>query len=174
MQENENNQNFLESTVINEMIQNLEVLEDKCKSANLEEIVEHRIRQLAYSKILCSVYEKDITYLIKAYTNLSMAYLEISYFEQAQEHILKALQMYENINDDLGIATKEYQIKILIILAKCYMENSKLAAALAICQKCLKMNQTLLGEDHVSNADIIYVLANVDLFNLDKYKNEKL
>jgi tetratricopeptide (TPR) repeat protein len=158
---NEIKENFLENAVVNEIQQNIDVLEDKCKSASGEEIVDMRIRQLAYSKILCNVYDKDITGLIKAYTNLAIAYLEICYFEQAQEHILKALQLYENINDDLGLATKEYQIKILINLAKCYMENNKLTAALAICQKCLKMNQTLLGDDHVSNGDIIYVLAKV-------------
>ena len=167
MIENELNDNFIESAVVNEMFQNINVLEEKCKSCNGEEIVEIRIRQLAYCKILCNVYEKDIIHMIKAYTNLAISYLDINYFEQAQEHILKSLQLYENINDDLGIATKEYQIKILIILAKCYMENNKLTAALAICQKCLKMNQTLLGEDHISNGDIIYVLAKVIFINLD-------
>lgn len=157
-------ENFLEAAVVKEMLQNIEVLEDKCKTATGDETVDMRIRQLAYSKILYNVYNKDITFLIKGYTNLAIAYLDIAYFEQAQEHILKALQLYENISDDLGIATKEYQIKILINLAKCYMENNKLTAALAICQKCLKMNQTLLGDDDLSNGDIIYVLAKVSMF----------
>jgi len=119
-----------------------------------------------------------VSYLIKAYTQLGISYLDINYFEQAQEHLLNAFKLNENITDDLSISNKEYQIKILINLAKCYMENDKLTAALAISQKSLKINQTLLGEDHVSNGDIYYVLAKVRIFYfnqlLDQYKTQKL
>lgn len=156
-----NSENFLEVSVVNEIIQNIEQLEAKCKGQAGEEIVDMRIRALAYSKIICNVYGKDITYLIKGYTNLAIAYLDIEYFEQAQEHLIQAFKLNENLNEDLSLSNKEYQIKILINLAKCYMENDKLPAGLAICQKSLKMNQTLFGEDHVSNADIFYVLAKV-------------
>jgi tetratricopeptide (TPR) repeat protein len=157
-------ENFLEASVVNEMIQNIEQLEAKCKGQSGEEVVDMRIRALAYSKILCNVYAKDITYLIRGYTNLAVAYLDIYYFEQAQEHLIQAFKLNENLNEDLSLSNKEYQIKILINLAKCYMENDKLPAGLAICQKSLKMNQTLFGEDHVSNADIFYVLAKVISF----------
>jgi tetratricopeptide (TPR) repeat protein len=160
-QSNQSSDNFLEVSVINEIIQNIEQIENKCKGCVGEEIVDMRIKQLAYSKILCNVYSKDITYLIKAFTQLGISYLDINYFEQAQEHLLNAFKLNENLNDDMTLNTKEYQIKILINLSKCYMENDKLTAALAICQKSLKMNQTLLGEDHVSNGDIFYVLAKV-------------
>jgi tetratricopeptide (TPR) repeat protein len=157
-----NTDNFLEMSVVNEIIQNIEQLENKCKSLHSgEEVVDNRIRQLAFSKILCHVYNKDVTYLIKAFTNLGISYLDIGYFEQAQEHLLNAFKLNENVSDDLSTSSKEYQIKILINLSKCYMENDKLTAALAICQKSLKMNQTVLGSDHVSNADIYYVLAKV-------------
>lgn len=44
---------------------------------------------------------------------------------------------------------------------RCYLENNKISPALSITEKSLKMNQTLFGEDHVSNADIYYVLAKV-------------
>ena len=56
---------------------------------------------------------------------------------------------------------KEYQIKILINLAKCYLENEKLESALQISERSLKMNQTLFGENHISNEDIYYVLTKV-------------
>ena len=172
------NDNFLEISVIKEIVQNIELLEAKCKGNVGEEVVDNRIRQLAFSKILCNVYGKDVSYLIKAYTQLGISYLDINYFEQAQEHLLNAFKLNENITDDLSISNKEYQIKILINLAKCYMENDKLTAALAISQKSLKINQTLLGEDHVSNGDIYYVLAKVRIFYfnqlLDQYKTQKL
>ncbi len=154
-------ENFLEVSVINEIIQNIDEIENKYKTCIGQEVVDARIKQLAYAKILCNVYAKDINYLIKAYTQLGISYLDINYFEQSQEHLLNAFKLNENSTDNMSLSTKEYQIKILINLSKCYMENDKLTAALAICQKSLKMNQTLLGENHVSNADIYYVLAKV-------------
>jgi tetratricopeptide (TPR) repeat protein len=154
-------QNFLEISVISEIIQNIENIENKCKGCIGEDIVNERIKQLAYAKMLCNVYEKDVTYLIKAYTQLGIAYLDINYFEQAQEHLFTAFKLNESLTDDLNLNMKEYQIKILINLSKCYLENNKTSAAIAICQRSLKMNQTLFGEDHVSNADIYYVLAKV-------------
>jgi len=155
---------FLENSIVNELIHNIDSIDTQCRGKIGEEIVEFRIKQLAYSKILCNVYEKDMMYIIKSYTQLGISYIDISYFEQAQEHLLNAFKLIENINDDVIISSKEYQIKILINLAKCYLENGKTSAAFSICEKSLKINQTLMGEDHVSNADIYYVLAKV--FNL--------
>jgi tetratricopeptide (TPR) repeat protein len=156
-----NEKNFLEISVIKELIQNIDSIENKCKGLIGEEIVDLRIKQLAYSKLLTNVYNKDIMYLIKAYTQLGISYLDINYFEQAQEHLLNAFKLNDIINDDLNISSKEYQIKILINLAKCYLENGKPTAALSICEKSLKTNKSLLGDNHVSNADIYYVLAKV-------------
>ena len=70
----------------------------------------------------------------------------------------------------MNISSKEYQIKILINLAKCYLENGKTQAAFSICEKSLKINQTLMGDDHVSNGDIFYVLAKVK--NIFKFKKK--
>jgi tetratricopeptide (TPR) repeat protein len=161
--------NFLEVSVINEIIQNYEQIESKCKGQCGEEIVNERIKQVAYAKILCNVYNKDITYLIKAYAQLGIAYLDIEFYEQAQEHLLNAFKLNENLSDEDNLNMKEYQIKILINLSKCYLENDKLEAALQISQRSLKMNQTLFGESHVSNADIYYVLAKINT-KLKKYK----
>ena len=152
---------FLEVSVISEIIQIVEQIDSKCKDRVGEEIVNERIKQLAYSKILCNVYGKDITYLIKAYTNLGIAYLDIEYYEQAQEHLLNAFKLNENLSSDDNLSMKEYQIKILINLSKCYLESGKLETAQQISEKSLVMNKTLFGEDHVSNADIYYVLAKI-------------
>ena len=56
---------------------------------------------------------------------------------------------------------KEYQIKILINLSKCYLESQKYETAQQISERSLLMNKTLFGEDHVSNADIYYILAKI-------------
>lgn len=98
---------------------------------------------------------------LKSLNLVRLAYIDINYFEQAQEHLLNAFKLNENVSQDLNVSSKEYQIKILINLAKCYLENNKVSAALSITEKSLKMNQTLFGEEHVSNADIFYVLAKV-------------
>ena len=159
--ENEPQIDFLEVSVISEIIQIVEQIDSKCKGQIGEEIVNERIKQLAYSKILCNVYGKDITYLIKAYTNLGIAYLDIEYYEQAQEHLLNAFKLNENLSDEDNLNMKEYQIKILINLSKCYLESGKLDTAQQISEKSLTMNKTLFGEDHVSNADIYYVLSKI-------------
>ena len=150
IQDNEPQIDFLEVSVISEIIQIVEQIDSKCKGQIGEDIVNERIKQLAYSKILCNVYGKDITYLIKAYTNLGIAYLDIEYYEQAQ-------------SDD-NMSMKEYQIKILINLSKCYLEDSKgrLDIAQQISEKSLSMNKKFFGEDHVSNADIYYILSKIN------------
>ena len=164
IQENEPQIDFLEVSVISEIIQMVEQIDSKCKGQIGEEIVNERIKQLAYSKILCNVYGKDITYLIKAYTNLGIAYLDIEYYEQAQEHLLNAFKLNENLSSDDNLSMKEYQIKILINLSKCYLEDGKgrLDIAQQISEKSLAMNKTLFGEDHVSNADIYYILSRIN------------
>ena len=166
-QQEENN--FLEVSVISEIFQTIDQIESRCKGQVGEDIVNERIKQVAYAKILCNVYNKDITYLIKAYTQLGIAYYDINYFEQAQEHLLNAFKLNENLSDEDNLNMKEYQIKILINLAKCYLENDKLEAALQISERSLKMNQTLFGENHISNADIYYVLAKINT-KMKKYK----
>ena len=164
VQDNEPQIDFLEVSVISEIIQIVEQIDSKCKGQIGEEIVNERIKQLAYSKILCNVYGKDITFLIKAYTNLGIAYLDIEYYEQAQEHLLNAFKLNENLSSDDNLSMKEYQIKILIKLSKCYLEDGKgrLDVAQQISEKSLAMNKTLFGEDHVSNADIYYILSRIN------------
>ena len=63
------------------------------------------------------------------------------------------------MSSDDNMSMKEYQIKILINLSKCYLESGKLETAQQISERSLLMNKTLFGEDHVSYADIYYVLA---------------
>ena len=155
IQENEPEIDFLEDAVIREIVQIVEQIDSKCKGLVGEDIVSERIKQLAYSKMLCNIYKKDITYLIKAYTNLGIAYLDIEYYEQAQEHLLNAFKLNENLSNDDNLSMKEYQIKILINLSKCYLENKKLDIAQEISERSLLMNKTLFGEDHISNADKI-------------------
>ena len=169
VEENEPQIDFLEVSVISEIIQIVEQIDSKCKGQIGEDIVNERIKQLAYSKILCNVYGKDITYLIKAYTSLGIAYLDIEYYEQAQEHLLNAFKLNENLSTDDNLSMKESQIKILINLSKCYLESGKLETAQQISERSLSMNKTLFGEDHVSNADIYYVLAKIhtELKNYD-------
>lgn len=159
--QNEQKTNFLEVSVIAEIIQMIEQIEAKCQGKEGEEVVNERIKQVAYSKILCNVYNKDITYLIKAYAQLGIAYLNIDYFDQAQEHLLSSFKLNENLSDQNNLDMKEYQIKILINLSRCYLANNKLNPALQISERSLKMNQSLNGEYDLSNADIYYVIAKV-------------
>jgi tetratricopeptide (TPR) repeat protein len=157
-------ENFLEISIINEIYHNIEQIDYKCRGQVGDDIVNLRIRQMAYSKILVNVYGKPAQILAKSLTNLGIAYFDISYFEQATEHIFQAFKLIQNTNDDMSVGEKEFQIKVLINLSKCYMEIDKLPASLSICQKCLELNQKIFGAKHVSNADIYYVLAKVKYF----------
>ena len=55
---------------------------------------------------------------LHSYLIFRLAYIDITYFEQAQEHLLNAFKLNENVSQDLNMSSKEYQIKILINLAK--------------------------------------------------------
>ena len=154
--------NFLEISIVNEMLQIIDQIDAKCKGKIGEDIVNERVQQLAYAKLLCNIYNKDITLLIKAYANLGFAYLDIEYYEQAQEHLLNAFKLNETNSQEENLNMKEFQIKILVNLSKCYLENDKLDAAKQISERSLIMNQTLFGNDHISNADIYYVLSKVN------------
>jgi tetratricopeptide (TPR) repeat protein len=147
--------------VINDFINKFEHLDLNCTGRVGEDVVDLRIQQLTYAKLLSQVYQRDQYYLIKSYTQLGQAYLDIEYFEQAQEHLLTAYRLNSRVNDEMNIKAKEYEINISIALAKCYLETNKLSAAVSICEKCLSINKSLYGEGHISNAEIYYIFAKV-------------
>lgn len=154
------NSNFLETSVVAEIFQKLNQIETNCKGKIGEDIVTERIKQVVYAKILCNVYQKDISYLIKAYSSLGISYYDINYYPQAEEHLLNAFKLNENISKEDGKEMKEQQIKILINLAKCYLENSKESKALLIGEESLKMNKQIHNDDnHISNGDIYYIIS---------------
>lgn len=168
MQDQGENQttDFLETSVINDIKKNIENLEVQVKDKKGDEEIEIRIKQLSYAKLLVNVYEKEITYLIFGHTSLGITYLNNGYFEQAQEHLLNAFKLNERLGEEEGTATsntgtsmKEFQIKILTNLARTYLELKNVTHALNISERCLKMNQTLFGEEDVSNAEIYQILA---------------
>jgi tetratricopeptide (TPR) repeat protein len=175
-QENEENyDDFLEASVLNEMLQIIDQIEINCKDKEGQDLINERIKQYSYAKILCTIFDKDITILIKSIINLAMAYLKIDYYNQAQEHLLDALKLYEN-NNDVTENNKEMQenkIKLLINLSKCYLLNNKLETALNICKKSLNLNLSLFNEDHISNADIYYIISKINtrLHNYDESIN---
>ena len=161
IENNENDLNdFFERTTVGETIKNIENLEIQLKSStSVDESINIRVKQLAYSKILVNIYEKSPVYLIRAHANLGITYLENDYLEQAQEHLLNAFKLNENSSDTQGNDLKELQVLILINLAKCYLAFNKPNPSISISEKCLKMNKALKGEDDISNADIYYVIA---------------
>lgn len=172
--------NFLEMSVVSEIKQKIEQIESRCKGQIGEDVVNERIRQLAYSKLLCQVYGKDNKYLIKAYTELGIAYMDIKFCQQSREHLLTALKLNNIKSQEDDSEAKTYQIKILANLAKSYLEEDKslkepsdekelkkieeeqkklVETAIEISVRCLKYNQKVYGLDHISNADIYYIMA---------------
>ena len=164
---------FLEISLVPEIIHSLTQIEKKIPSLSLDEVINERIHQLAYCEILVNIYNKDISYLIKSQMNLGIAYYDKKCFSQALEHLLLASKYNEENNnnksneDDYNKENKldlmKTQIKIFIYLAKCYLETDRVDAASQIADKCLEMNKKLFKDEfHISNADIYYLKVQCD------------
>lgn len=129
-------------------------------SQNPEGQIQVRIEQLAVCKILVNIHRKDLFILVKPYTQLGEAYLNNKYYEQALDHLTTALKLNGSLFQKHE-QTKQYHSQILTLLGKCYMEAGNFKDALSLLEKSLKMNIEVLGGDHMSNAQIFTVVANV-------------
>ena len=158
----------LDSEIVNNIMEKIRNIQEKCEGNTSEETLNDRKDQLAYAKIITNIYNKDIKFLIEAHTELGICYLENDYFEQANEHLIDALKLNENLSSENNLTMKEYQIKISVNLARSYLKNGKYDEAGKLCEKILYINKILFGEDHPSNADIYYILSKVNLNN-EKY-----
>ena len=158
----------LDSEIVNNIMEKIRNIQEKCEGKTSEETLNDRKDQLAYAKIITNIYNKDIKFLIEAHTELGICYLENDYFEQANEHLIDALKLNENLSSENNLTMKEYQIKISVNLARSYLKNGKYDEAGKLCEKILYINKILFGEDHPSNADIYYILSKVNLNN-EKY-----
>jgi tetratricopeptide (TPR) repeat protein len=159
---------YIELAVVRDILQKLQDIESSCEGKVGEDIIEQRTKQLALAKILCKVYHKDQNLLIRAHCELGIAYLDMEYIEQAKEHLINAFQLNENPSIEDTYSMKEYQLKIMVHLSKCYYDEKNYSIALEICEHTLKTNQKLFGENHLSNGDLYYMLGKV-LIQLEKY-----
>lgn len=96
--------------------------------------------------------------LVTAYCQLGEAYLNNKYYEQALDHLTTALKLNGSLFSKLE-ATKQFHSHILTLLGKCYMEAGNFKDALNLLDKSLRMNKQVLGDNHVSNANIYTVIA---------------
>ena len=158
----------LDSEIVNNIMEKIRNIQEKCEGNTSEETLNDRKAQLAYAKIATNIYNKDIKFLIEAHTELGICYLENDYFEQANEHLIDALKLNENLSSENNLNMKEYQIKISVNLARSFLKSEKYEEAEKLCEKILYINKILFGEDHPSNADIYYILSKVNLNN-EKY-----
>jgi tetratricopeptide (TPR) repeat protein len=151
-----------EDIIANDFIYKFESLDNKCLHSIGEEIIDLRIQQLTYAKLLCNVFNKDQYYMVKGLTQLGLAYLDIEYYEQAQEHLLTAYRLNSRaMNNDLNMHAKEFELRISKGLAKCYLETNQLKSAIDSCEKSLLLNKAIIGDWHISNAEIYFLLAKV-------------
>lgn len=171
----EDNQDFLELTVVAEKLQKIEQIEELCKTEKGEKAVTARTRQLGYARLLVNLYHKSPFFLVQAHTELGIAYLDMKYNEQALEHLLAAYKLNgpissstNNNNEDID-KLRQYHIKILVKLADCYLQKGDTEKALKISNKTLEENKKIYNENHISNVDIYYIIAN-SYTKLEKYK----
>ena len=69
---NESNKNTIDSVIGDKIIEKIEKIREKNKDKTGEETLNDRMDQVAYAKILTNTYNKDIKYLIEAYTELGI------------------------------------------------------------------------------------------------------
>ena len=155
-------ENFLEVTKVSELRNKIEQIDDACRNESGEKVVNLRTRQYAFANILVKVYHKEIYYLVHALTELGIAYLNMNYIPQAEEHLTEAFKLNEKESEGSDMKTKEYHIKICVKLAEVFLMKGEAEKALKISEKNLEENQKIYGKDHLSNVDIYYNIANAN------------
>lgn len=135
-----------------------EYVKDKEEIGDKEGVIQVRIHQLALCKVLVTVHNRSSFILVQAHCNLGECYLNYEYFEQALEHLTVSLKLngslFTTVED-----SKAYHPHILTLLGKCYIQAGGIDDGLNLLEKALKMNQSIAGEDNVSNTYIYSVLA---------------
>lgn len=157
---NQNEMNEIDDRICGELEEKNRALSEFAIQPNQtpDSVIQIRVQQLAICKVLVNVHKKDLFILVKAYTNLGEAYLAHKYYEQALDHLTTALKLNGSLFSKLE-ETKQFHAHILTLLGKCYMEAGNLQDALSLLEKSLKMNKTVLGDEHISNASIYTVIA---------------
>lgn len=149
--------------VLSEYVKDREDIGDK------EGVIQVRIHQMALCKVLVNVHNRSPLNLVQAHTNLGESYLNNEYYEQALEHLGAALKLNGSLFNQIE-DTKPYHTHILTLLGKCYMGAGGTDDALGLLEKALKMNQSLLGDDHISNSPILSALSQVQIKKKDYAK----
>jgi len=150
---------FLEKSLISEIKQNINRLEQKCEGKMGQSVVEDRCRQLSYARILVDVYKKPISLLVEPCAKLGEAYYDIKYYEQAKEHLLNALT-YNNdpSNTESEILSKDYWLRLTIKLSKCHLETQLYEDGLKLAERTLIENRSLYGENDITEAEIYEIM----------------
>ncbi len=160
---------FLEKSLINEIIQTINHLELKCQEKIGESVVEDRCRQLSYAQILVEIYKKPISHLIEPSAKLGEAYFDIKYYEQAKEHIENALLYNQDpSNSRSETLSDDYLLRLSKKLSKCYLEIKQYETSLKLAENALKKNKQLFGEEDDSSAEIYEILYQCEK-NLENY-----
>jgi tetratricopeptide (TPR) repeat protein len=154
---------FLEVSLIHEIEESMNKLEAKCEGETTDTVLENRCRILSYANILVDIYKKPISCLIRPRAKLGEAYYDLKYFEQAIEHISKALEYSNEITiNTIELLPEDYILRLTIILSKCQFEMKSYDISLKIAKEALKLNKKLFGEDDITNAEIYILLYKVE------------
>ena len=85
-------------------------------------------------------------------------YLNANYYQQALEHFTQAMKMNNSLFSQFE-ETKHYHSHILALLGRCYLESGNIDDGLELLNKTIKINKTLVGEEHVSNIQLYTLIA---------------
>ena len=109
---------------------------------------------------MVTVHRKPTFVLVTAHSQLGEAYLNARIFEQALDHLTKALKLNSDLLGD-GQAAKAYHTHLLTMLGRTYLEAGNLKDSHALLDKSIAMCTQLNGPRSVQSAPILCLLAKV-------------
>ena len=104
-----------------------------------ETMVDQRIKQLSLAKVMVNIHKKSSFLLVTAHSQLGEAYIDLSCYEQALDHLTTALKLNGELLTSV-VETKDYHIHLLTMLGRCYLEAGSPNEALSLLQKGHEMS----------------------------------
>lgn len=108
--------------------------------------------------MLVNIHRKNVFKIVKAHTNLGENYLNAHYFQQALEHLTVAIKINNTLFSKYE-ETKHYHSHIFALLGRCYLEWGDVKGSLELLNQSIKLNKSLVGEEHISNLQLYTLIA---------------
>mmetsp|Transcript_3191 Transcript_3191/g.3442 ORF Transcript_3191/g.3442 Transcript_3191/m.3442 type:complete len:423 (-) Transcript_3191:151-1419(-) len=156
----QNDHDEITARMIGELEDKFRVLDQYAFEKSGEDVIQIRIHQLALASVLVNIHGRSRFVLVRAHATLGECYLSNEYHEQALEHLTKAKNFNTTVANDVP-DSREFQIHILTLLSKAYLEKKMTKDALNLLDEAASLNADVVEKQHISNAAILQGFAHV-------------